>query len=233
MTVDRSPAQKRVLDDLLQEKTLWDVYKQSRRIPFSRKTNVVATIVAGLLVYMASAFLGDSKPGSLVDATNSLAETGLSASIGLLGFLLAGFAFFATVSDKSMFFRMAEATHSKSGLSFLKYNFYGFMRVFCEYLLFALSCLLITQVTEPGSAVREFLSSMLDKSVEQRRQCAAVALGGLFGAFVYILMQLKSFIFNVYHVVMTSIRWSLEEEYDREVGSQDNKPPTSQHTSEK
>lgn len=215
MNAERTDAEKEVLDDLLREKSLWAIFRQSWRIPFSR-TNLFVGVGVGVAVYCCSSFIGNVRAGSVADTLHSLATVGFSTSIGLLGFLLAGFAFFATVSDRLMFCRMAEVKHAGSGLSYLKYNFFGFMRVFCEYLVFAFACLLAVYVAEQGSPLRKYLSNVLTECDQCRLHSAAIALGVFSGAFVYLLMQLKSFIFNVYHVVMTSIRWSLEDRYDQE-----------------
>ena len=49
----------------------------------------------------------------------------------------------------------------------------------------------------------------------------------------YLLLQLKSFIFNVFHVVMTSIRWALEDEYDKaDAIAVDSTDPTSREPSQ-
>lgn len=219
--MDSQPPENReaMLADLLSEKSLWAVYRQSRRIPFSRINNVTG-IIFGVLTTITSCLAANA--AVVADHISAVATVSFNTSISLLGFLLAGFSFFATVADKSMFCRMAEVRHEGSGLSYLKYNFYLFMRVFYEYSVVAVISFAVMLVLQPNSGVRTFVELAWKCFAWPQKFAAPVALdvfllscclGLLSGSFVYLLMQLKSFIFNVFHVVMTSIRWALEAEY--------------------
>jgi len=203
-----------ILQDLLREKSLWAVYLRSRSIPFSWLNNAAGAIV-GVSVGIASCW--SIGVDNVADHLSSLSVLAFNTSISLLGFLLAGFSFFATVSDKSMFCRMAEVQHKESGLSYLKYNFYVFMRVFFEYSVMAVVSFLLVVVLQDNSGTRRVLFQFLDATLSPRVSTWVLSgiLGLLAGCFAYLLLQLKSFIFNVFHVVMTSIRWALEDEYSR------------------
>lgn len=203
-----------ILQDLLREKSLWAVYVRSRSIPFSWLNNAAGVIVA---IAIGAASCCSSSMANVADHLSALSVLAFNTSISLLGFLLAGFSFFATVSDKSMFCRMAEVQHKVSGLSYLKYNFYVFMRVFFEYSVVAVFSFLLAVILQPDSGTRLVLTRLLEGMLPPRAGICVLsgALGLLAGSFAYLLLQLKSFIFNVFHVVMTSIRWALEDEYDR------------------
>ncbi len=203
--------QNRRLADLLKEKSLWQVYKASHKIPFSR-----FNIGFGLSLSVATMlFAFRAKSDSvLADQLLAFATTSFSFGIAQLGFLLAGFSFFATVADKEMFCRMAERDHAESGLSYVKYNFFVFMRVFVEYLAFSVLSLFLMVMLTKGLGVREGLVSLLRQSPVERHFLATAALGIFVGGMMYLLLQLASFIFNIFHVVMTSIRWALQKEYE-------------------
>lgn len=203
-----------ILQDLLREKSLWAVYVRSRSIPFSWLNNAAGVIVA-IAVGIASCW--STTVADVANHLSVLSVLAFNTSISLLGFLLAGFSFFATVSDKSMFCRMAEVQHKESGLSYLKYNFYVFMRVFFEYSVVAVVSFLLVVILQPDSGTRLVLNRLLDSIMSPQGSICVLsgALGLLAGSFAYLLLQLKSFIFNVFHVVMTSIRWALEDEYDK------------------
>ena len=211
------PTRQIILQDLLREKSLWAVYVRSRSIPFSRINNAAGAMV-GVAVWVASCWSVNLT--DVADHLSALAVLAFNTSISLLGFLLAGFSFFATVSDKSMFCRMAEVQHKESGLSYLKYNFYVFMRVFFEYSVVAVVSFLLVVVLQPNSGTRLLLTRFLNATLSSQVSICVLscALGLLAGSFAYLLLQLKSFIFNVFHVVMTSIRWALEDEYEKESG---------------
>ena len=221
-----------ILQDLLREKSLWAVYVRSRSIPFSWLNNAAGVIVA-IAIGVASCW--SASMANVADHLSALSVLAFNTSISLLGFLLAGFSFFATVSDKSMFCRMAEVQHKESGLSYLKYNFYVFMRVFFEYSVVAVVSFLLAVILQPDSGTRIVLTRLLDDILPTRAGIWVLsgALGLLAGSFAYLLLQLKSFIFNVFHVVMTSIRWALEDEYDKAAAiAVDSTDPTSREPSQ-
>ena len=208
-----------VLDDLLSEKNLWAIYKASRRISFSTR-NLWGGVLVGILGTMWSLYA--KSPKVVADQLQSLATMSFETSVGLLGFLLAGFSFFATVFDKKMFCRMAEVPHAPSGLSYLKYNFFSFMRVFCEYFALALISLGLSEVLASQSGARLWLSELMNSvswpdrarlTVSPKLAAVSAVYGIFLGALAYLLMQLNSFIFNIYHVSMSSVRWALGEEY--------------------
>ncbi len=201
------------LKDILSEKSLWKVYLTSRRIQFSRINTGGGVLVA--IAVTAFAIQADS-PSALADQLLSFSTTAFGLSIGQLGFLLAGFSFFATVADKEMFCRMAEKTHEPSGLSWLKYNFYIFMRVFVEYLVFSLACLVLMVMLAKGVGIRESIADYLNQWPKIKHYIAASAFGVFIGCFFYLVLQLSSFIYNIFHVVMTSIRWALEQDYKKQ-----------------
>jgi hypothetical protein len=214
-----APEQRKVLSDLLKEKTLWEIYRQSWRIKLST-FNCWASIVVGLAIAVVSGMTSTTF-SPISNLLASIASVGFGASVSLLGFLLAGFSFFATVSDKLLFSRMAESPH-ECGLSYLKYNFFVFMRVFVEYLVFAVLSLVVLVCFQKDAPVGEHIAEVLDAASWPPRfwlpgtpsaMIGSLLLGAYLGLFVFILLQLKSFIFNINHVVMTNIRWSLENEY--------------------
>ena len=210
-----SREQQAVLDDLLREKDMAAIYKTSRDIPFST-TNLIIGFVAFVFCFSLSLAAGSAT--EIVDQLVGLAGLAFNTSIGLLGFLLAGFSFFATVGDRSLFFRMAENPHKGSGLSFLKYNFFSFMRVFVEYFVFCLAALTITLALDPKSGCRKLLiehfGDIKVQEIALDKLAANAVLSSMVAAFVYLLMQLKSFIYNIYHIVMTSIYWELLQSYE-------------------
>lgn len=203
--------QKQRMSDLLKEKSLWQVYKTSRKIRFSKFNNYFSIVFA---VASAAFCLRSKSDAVLADQLLAFATTAFSFGIAQLGFLLAGFSFFATVADKEMFCRMAEKDHAQSGLSYVKYNFFVFMRVFVEYLVFSVVSLALMVILTKGIGIRESLSEALSSSPNAKHAIAASSLGLFVGGMMYLLLQLASFIFNIFHVVMTSIRWALQKDYE-------------------
>lgn len=198
-------------NDLTKEIGLLDIYKASRSKLPRNKINIFSTLTIFGMLSVYAIFSTESSV-LLLEKGRKWAELGFSFSIGILGFLIAGFTIFSSVSDKNLFVAMAKNKHDKSGLSYLKYNFFTLMYVFIVYLGFAILCLLI-QLLGGSSG---FISIVTKFIVEEKyflsvkRIFAIVNLVTTGTWFFYSLMLLQSFVFNIYHIVMTAIRWEVE-----------------------
>jgi hypothetical protein len=194
-------------DDLTSEKKLWDVYIASRRIPLSRFNFITTTIVFFLLV--VNSWLTTQPINETINVVRQLADAGLSVTLSTLGFLLAGFTIFATVSQPSLSLRMAEISHPKSGLSYLKHNYFIFLRVFIYYLIFSIFCLCIIMFGHKGGLI-SLLVSYSPSPDKVQFTVVKISYVIILTGYYFLIMQLKSFIFNIYHAVMTSLRWKAE-----------------------
>jgi hypothetical protein len=204
-------------DDLLKEKNLLDIYSASRgKLSLNRFNNYSTLFVGGLLVAYVSTTSEDSS--TIAAKLQHLAELGFSFSAGILGFLIAGFTIFATVSDKELFIQMAKHSHDKSGLNYLKFNFFTLMNVFILYTGFAVACLLVILFGGTSgfiATILKFLSSDVFYPLA-KRIATGVGFAGLGTSLFYLLMLLQSFIFNIYHIVMTGIAWEIQKLEDNE-----------------
>jgi hypothetical protein len=198
--------------ELTKEKKLWDIYIASRRIPAS-KFNFLSTLIVTILL-VVSVWIGDGQIRNTIETIRKFTEIGLGVSLSTLGFLLAGFTIFATVSQPLLLVSMAKINHPDSGLSYLKHNFFIFIRVFIYYLVFAGFCLIVMIFGH-----KKGLVSILASLSPNPEKIIFILVNGtyivLFAGYYFLLMQLKSFVFNIYHAVMTSIRWNAEG-YDKE-----------------
>ena len=193
--------------DLTKEKRLWDIFIASKRISFSRFNAITTTIVFILL--LVNSWLTNQPVEETIELVRDLSSVGLAISLSTLGFLLAGFTIFATVSQPSLSLKMAEITHPVSGLSYLKHNYFIFLRVFIYYLLFSIFCLLIIMFGHKGGLV-PVLASHFPYHEQVKFAVVKASYVLLFTGYYFLIMQLKSFIFNIYHSVMTSLRWKAE-----------------------
>lgn len=198
--------------ELTNEKKLWDIYLASRRIPFSR-FNVISTLVVFILL-MANAAFSTESLGETTKLVRDMAANGFSISLSTLGFLLAGFTIFATVSQPNLSLSMAAIINDTSGLSFLKHNYFVFLRVFIYYIVFCVFSLFIVVFGHAGGLVSTIVNHT-PNSEFVRFVIVKASYVILFTGYYFLIMQLKSFIFNIYHSVMTSLRWKAEG-HDRE-----------------
>jgi len=189
---------------LLEETSLLQIYNKSRRIPFN-SFNFWSTIVVVVMVAIQYCLLDISITEKLkVVREFSVMAVGITTTV--LGFLLAGFTIFATISQPDMLVAMSQHREQKSGLSFLKYNFFIFMRVFIYYMAYAVFCIFILIFAIKGGVIH-YLVNISPISHEIIEWLVGLSYVVLYGGMFFLLMQLKSFIYNVYHSVMTAIRW--------------------------
>lgn len=189
---------------LTEEKSLLAVYLRARRIPFN-SFNLWATIVVVILVIAQYCVLGISLDEKL-KIVREFSSAAIGIVVSVLGFLLAGFTIFATISQPDMLVAMSRHRHEDSGLSYLKNNFFIFMRIFIYYLVYTVACLLIMVFGVKGGLLNK-LVDLSPIACHIKEWLVGVAYTFLYGGMFFLLMQLKSFIYNVYQSVMTAIRW--------------------------
>ena len=200
-------------DDITKEIGLLDIYKSSRSKLQKSQINIFSTLAVFvmLIVYAISSSEGSI---SLLEKVRKWSELGFTFATGIMGFLIAGFTIFATVNDKNLFITMAKTIHQKSGLSYLKYNFFTLMWVFIAYLGFSIICLLVQLLGGTSGFISIIIKLIAGDNnfLIIKRFLVGIAIVAVGTYFFYVLMLLQSFIFNIYHIVMTAIRWEIEKD---------------------
>lgn len=195
--------------ELTSEKSLWDVYKLSRRIlPNKFQVLVILLTMAAL---GANAFFLVENEISLLRDVRKWSEFGFNFSITTLGFLIAGFTIFATLSKPRMMLAMMDHTNKETGLPTLKYNFFTFMKVFIAYIVISIAYLLVMIIGQTDGFLSNFIN-LLPSSLCIKNVLIKIAYIIIGGSFVYLLLLLKSFVFNIYAIVMNFLRWEYHEE---------------------
>jgi hypothetical protein len=207
--------------DLLKEKNLWQVYRASWSIPDS-KFNWLVGICSFCIftVYATSA----RDLNSMHQLLLKLAEIGFNTAVALLGFLIAGFTIFGSLAKPDLLLTMLRHTHRKSGLSYLKYNFFTLIRTFIYFLVFAAFQLIVIVVGQ-----REGLVAELVKWLPELRPFLGIAVRCTFVAstvlWVAAFLELKSFVFNVHHFVFTMIKFDAVK-HNAKISGNDSDEPT-------
>jgi uncharacterized membrane protein YjfL (UPF0719 family) len=193
---------------LTEEKSLARIAWRCRVLPWNR-FNVIITGLAALfsMIYASASVRPHS---SFAEWDRLLASAGLAFGGQVLGFLIAGFTIFATLTKPALFKRMAVVTHEETGLSYLKYNFFAFVQVFIQYLCFTATSLVFMVAGPARGPASEIVERISENNESAKVVVTRIAFCLLFTWSVYVLALLKSFIFNIYHVVMTAIRWEFE-----------------------
>lgn len=214
-------------EEITKDRDLLDIYLHSRKLPKGRLSKYFFDPVTFFVFTILSiyAFSSPQSTNQLANQVRDWADFGFGFSIGIMGFLIAGFSIFATVSKPNLFINMATIIEKRSKLSYLKYIFYGFMNVFIIYLGFAFLCILIKLFASESGILSILLSyiyenkpnnfSILSLTLDLATTKRILAGSGIVSVgtwMFYLLVILQSFIFNIYYAVMTSIRWEIEFE---------------------
>jgi len=196
----------RISAELFQDKNLLAVYRQSSSYAqntFDKSVKIVSLV---LLVVM-SAYLIFSKSDLFPVAVKSISSwvaLGFNYSITILGFLVAGFTIFATMTKVEIFIALTQATHKTENISHIKFIFYSFLRVFINHIILLFACVGTTMLKD-SSAI--YLSAFADGDTIIRIKKAAVMIVLPIVGYLLInaMLQLKTFIWNLYQSVIVAI----------------------------
>ena len=192
------------LETITKENSFWKLYKVCRKLKTS-KDNLIVFVLSLLYFYTLSMYSFSSNNELISEIM--LASTNLiSWSVSLIGFALSGYAIFATLSEKKMQLRMAFVTDENNKISYLKSTHCTFMRIIIDMISIVLLTFLLTNkhLLEHISIAIPDLESGL--SVTNATLC--LILGWIQSLLILEIMLAKSFVYNVYHSIMVSIRWA-------------------------
>lgn len=190
-------------EELLEEKDLSAVYLRARVLPES-KLNRRVTI--GFVVLLAlSVCLGNQTASELIALTRGLVSTGLTFTISILSFLIAGFTIYLTVTNSDMLVALSESRHNGNGLPWIKYIAFHFLRVMAVYIGFLLYCLAVQLFGSPNGAISNLLALLPSRTEQVRWQVAAIGFVFTAGVMVNMVMLLQSFVANIYATTMMNI----------------------------
>lgn len=194
------------VDELSTERGVFHLAVTSRRLPFSWKS--LLTVIS--LSVLAFAFgMTQRDEDHLRDETVRLAELGLTVATSILGFLIAGFTIFATLCKPALVRTMFVIPHKESGFSYLKFVYLCFVMCFVWYWI-AISVFTCVRIVHPQGCLLDNIAHYFNSN-EMRVQCLDATVYSItVGMFVKLLIELKSFIWNIYAACMILMRWEVE-----------------------
>jgi len=196
-------------EDLTKEKSLWDIFKLSLNIEPSN-VQLSILIITALLLY-SNAFFLEENITVLLNNVREWAKMGFNFSITTLGFLITGFTIFATLAKPKMLLAMMEHYNKKYKMPTLKYNLVVFMKVFIGYIFLSIIYILIIVLGQEGGFISNLFSYFM--IINQYKICIIKISYVFIGtSFMYLLLLLKNFIFNIYATIMTFLRWEYTNE---------------------
>ena len=186
--------------ELLAENNIYEVYLTSRKIPFSKLNRNL--LILFTLTSLALTFSIDSE--NLAKIIQSISNDLISVVLTVLGFLIAGYTIFCSVMNHNLSMELYKSETRPYGFSQLKYSHLLFIRVFFYYLIYTFFLILIYFFSNS-----QLLTSLMSENL-QRIECVFyvinyIIFNVLFIGIIFLLLQLASFTFNIYHSVMTSI----------------------------
>ncbi|MBR7990748.1 hypothetical protein KDX04_33445 [Burkholderia cenocepacia] len=200
--------------DLEKEKSLWQLYRLARNIPRSRSEIAIMSVGAILMLgYVLSTY---ADYPDILNQVRSIVSDGLNFVASILGFLVAGFTIFVTITKTEVFVAMAKKRHSVfEGLTWFKYSMAVFMYVFAHYFAFIVVAYVVKICLAVGGPAHLARMLLLKYWIYADRLVWGVTAGLLVSLFLWMLhlvLLLKGFIYNIYAVVTTVVRWELEQE---------------------
>jgi len=197
-------------EELFKDQTLWSVFRRAQGLGESRFNTVALAITfVGLTSFAAMHECVFHR--SLVSletlrmAVVSWAGDGIGFTTQLLGFLVAGFTIFATLTKVDVFKKMAIAPYKESGVTALDFVFLNFLLVFIHFISFLAYCVVVKLFLTQGGPLAAMVRVV---AVHQPWLNAALIYGGIILTgtwFIYLILLLKSFVWNVYQSILVSI----------------------------
>lgn len=208
---------------LLDEKSLGDIWRASGRIP--RPARNLSFRLGGLAAVACYSFLLPHGDASLVKAARTIIGLAFPAMLGLLGFLLAGLTIFVSGERRDILKVMAHWEDGDSGLSVLKVNLFAFVRPLVELLLISVLLLVAMVIAEPSGTPVAWVAQ--DDTGKAPYLASRIGFVGVTFLTLCGFVAVKSSIRNVYHLIMTSVRWELEQDIAKPDKAGDEVAPTS------
>lgn len=126
-----------------------------------------------------------------------------------LGFLITGFTIFATINKPELFLSLMEYKHPLYGISYLKYVYGVFMRVFIYFIFWSVIYLLVLLFGQENGLATKLLRALMFSHCTKvvGVQILYILVGS---SAVFLVLTLKTFLFNIYAMLMQSLRWEVE-----------------------
>lgn len=189
-------------NDLLKEKSLWAVYKLSWRLP--KPYFLLIAPIFGLTLICFALYANVSNK-DLISFVRDILDLGISFATSILGFLIAGFTIFATLTDRKLFVKLAAITNPDSNLSWLKHLFVVFIHTFTQYIALLSVSIFLKLTTQPNGIFSWVITHYFANACALKNYSLAMTFGVLSGWIFYLTLLLARFVFNTYHACMLTI----------------------------
>src|SRR5690606_11117147 len=184
--------------EFFKEKNLWQIFKSSQVIPISKSNKWISIIVA-LIAFINGCFLTSQNLYEVVVLTSGAL---FGILITTLGFLVAGYTIFCTVIPLDLQKNMSSVIDEDVGLSYFNSFHFLFLRVFFYFVIFSGFLFLINFFQGSTGLIFFFIENTCFYFLINLTGYTLIAW-----ITIFILMELMSFIFNIFQSVRTTLYW--------------------------
>lgn len=184
--------------DFLKERNLWQIYRESRVI----STSCLNKYLTLLMLCVALANGLSLSTNELYVATTTTSSSLFGVLLTTLGFLVAGYTIFCSVLPIDLQKKMMNVIDEETNLSYLKKFHFLFLRVFFYFVVFS-GILFVINFFQGNSG-------LLVKFLVEDIQYFIINLVGyclVFTFTIFLLLELMSFIFNIFESIRTALSW--------------------------
>ncbi|MFT2098278.1 hypothetical protein ACMUMQ_07995 [Marinomonas sp. 2405UD66-6] len=186
-------------NDLTKEKSIFDIFKKTIKIRVSKFHKLI--IISIFIISSLGSYFLKITP----DQIRHLSEIGFNFGMTTLGFLIAGFTIFTTLAKPEMMLSMMNHQNEKYKIPTLKYNLFVFMKVFIHFIFFTFLYLSVIAFGQSGGLVSKLIFIITPYISKNIILCILYTI--IVCSLFHLLLSLKTFIFNTYAIVMSTLRW--------------------------
>jgi hypothetical protein len=213
---------------LFADRSLLQIFLKSRGSYETPFNFILLMVIAILSATIGFAYLIE---GQGVIPRSEVAETvrawtalGVTLSTTVLGFLIAGFTIFATISNPRLFANMAQIWNKKvKNTTQLEYAIRPFINCFVNYITYASASVFLAMLAAKGGIVARVIVSIIQ---DQYMSYLFVIFFSVYLTWtVALLLKLKSFVWNIHQTMMLCIAASALPDNEPTPASPPNPPP--------
>lgn len=197
-------------EELTKEKSLFDIYILTKPIKINN-FDFYLTIVVFLFLLANSVCFSSSK--ELLDSIRNWVPLTFSFTTTTLGFLITGFTIFATINKPDLFLALMNIKHPDYDMSYLKYVYGVFMRVFIHFIFWSIVYLFIIMFGQQNGLISKIANGLMIPYEAKKTviKSTYIILGC---SAIYLVLSIKTFIFNIYTMLMQSLRWEMGKNHE-------------------
>lgn len=191
-----------------EQSSLLSVFLESEKsIPKSKgnRTTVFLVFLLSTILVIVGSIFGDYGISESYDLIHQVSNLGFQFSIGILGFLVAGFSVFASITRPQLFILLAKIKYDETNITRFQYIFFIFLNVFTIYLIL-LSTSLSVSIFFSNSSPLYYLGAILSEKYPRTCMCInGIGLVLIISLLTEAIVRLKSFIWNLYQAIIVVI----------------------------